>query len=271
MVHIFEYEDYKVFLKAWIKFQPSDGRGELRRMAQHLRVHPTLMSHIVNGPKDLSAEQAYELTLYLQLSEQETDYFIQLVQYSKAGTKNLQKHLDTKLKGMRRLSQDLVSKFENKIEMTDAQKGEFYSNWYYSAIHLATDLPDGGAVDSIAKALSLPKRMVKEKLDFLLRSGLCEVRDGRFRLGTAWTHVDARSPYVGTHHRNWRLKAMERHQDLSESELAATAQVSLSRKDSIEIRKKIVALIEDMKQIVTRSKADEIMALNVDWVRISQE
>ena len=135
-------------------------------MAIHLRVHPTLLSHIVNGPKDLSAEQSLDLTQYLNLSNHAAEYFFYLVQYSKAGTKNLQQHLQKKMNSLRKMSCDLSSKFENKIEMTDADRGEFYSNWYYSAVHLATDLPKGNTVEGIAETLSLPRRLVKEKMEF---------------------------------------------------------------------------------------------------------
>lgn len=270
MVQIFEFPEYKSFLREWIKSQPSQGRGELRRMAQHLRVHPTLMSHITKGPKDLSAEQAFEMSGYLSLSETEREYFLCLVQHAKAGTKNLQRHLESKLEDMRRKSQDLSSKFENKIEMTNAEKGEFYSNWQYAAIHLAIDLPKGATVEGIADALALPQQLVAEKIKFLARCGLCEIHSGKIRFGTPWTHVDAKSPFVGNHHRNWRLKAMERHPNLSDSELAVSAPVVLSKKDAQVFRKKLITLIEDLKEIVTESKSEVIMNFNLDWIKISE-
>jgi uncharacterized protein (TIGR02147 family) len=269
-IQIYEHETYKDFLRAWIQSQPAKGRGELRRMAQHLRVHPTLMSHILSGPKDLSAEQSFELTQYLQLSEPETRYFLCLVQHSKAGTKNLKKHLETDLKKMRVLSQDLSSKFENKVEMTEQEKGEFYSNWYYAAIHLASDLPHGGTVENIAAILALPKKLVKDKVEFLLRTGLCKIKDGEIRVGPAWTHIDARSTYVASHHRNWRLKAIERFHDISESELVVTAPVALSRNDALEFRKRILQLIDELKKTVSKSSSEEIMTFNLDWVRLSK-
>ena len=62
---------------------------------------------------------------------------------------------------------------------------------------------------------------------------------------------------------------MERYQDLSDRELVVTAPVVLSKADVLEFRKKIVLLIEDLKEIVTQSKSEEIMTLNIDWTRAS--
>ena len=58
-------------------------------MAQHLRVHPTLMSQIVNGTKEMSFEQAYELNGYLQLSGRELEFFLCFpVQHARAEQKS---------------------------------------------------------------------------------------------------------------------------------------------------------------------------------------
>ena len=41
---IFDYRDYKIYLAAWIKEQPKAGRGQLKKMADHLSISTTMIS-----------------------------------------------------------------------------------------------------------------------------------------------------------------------------------------------------------------------------------
>lgn len=64
---------------------PRRGRGELTKIAAALRVHPTFISQVFRGPRELSLEQAALLAYHLQLSEPEREFFIDLVGLSRAG------------------------------------------------------------------------------------------------------------------------------------------------------------------------------------------
>ena len=46
---VFEFRDYKAYLKAWIQRRPSKGRGEKSRMATHLRCHNTYLTQVLEG------------------------------------------------------------------------------------------------------------------------------------------------------------------------------------------------------------------------------
>jgi hypothetical protein len=51
------------------------------------------------------------------------------------------------------------------------------------------------------------------------------------------THIEDSSPLVARHHRNWRIKAMERHPVMKpKTELAYTAPMTLAESDVLKIR-----------------------------------
>src|SRR6185437_12471204 len=94
---IFEYQSYKKFTHDWVKTMPKNGHGQLRRIAKHLGISSVSVSHIFNGPRDLSEEQALELGDFFGLSEVETDYLLLLVRLERAGTHKLKEQIKRKI------------------------------------------------------------------------------------------------------------------------------------------------------------------------------
>ena len=91
-MNIYIYSNYSTFLRNYIKGLPKNGRGEINRIAENLRVHPTLVSQVLGGSKDFSLEQAHILSKYLGLNSMESDYFLLLVQKARAGTTDLKNY-----------------------------------------------------------------------------------------------------------------------------------------------------------------------------------
>jgi len=72
---------------------------------------------------------------------------------------------------------------------------------------------------------------------------------------------------VTRHHANWRLKALGRHEHLSERELAYTVPVSISKADQKVLREMLIQTIVKFQETVTASEPSEILAcLNIDWI-----
>lgn len=86
---IFEFQNYKAFIRSMITNHPDLGHGSIKKMAAALRVHPSLISQVLNGIKDLTSEQANDIAGFFCLSELETEYFLCLVDIERAGTTRL--------------------------------------------------------------------------------------------------------------------------------------------------------------------------------------
>jgi uncharacterized protein (TIGR02147 family) len=93
---IFDYTDYKAYVKDWLASQPRKGRGILRRMAEHLKMSSTMLSHVFQGDKHLSVEAVSDLVEFMGLGEDEFEYLLLLVLYGRAGSFNLQERLKKK-------------------------------------------------------------------------------------------------------------------------------------------------------------------------------
>ena len=59
MVVIYEFEDYKIYVKNVISEMPKKGRGQYKLLGEYLNVGSVVISQIFNSDKDLSNEQAF--------------------------------------------------------------------------------------------------------------------------------------------------------------------------------------------------------------------
>ena len=265
-MNIFDFKDYRAYLKSYIKNLPRKGRGELSKISKHLRVNTTLLSQIMSGLRDFSAEQAYSMSLYLGHVELEMDYFSLMVQIQRAGTADLKMHLEKKMEAIKAEALKLFKRISHEKRLNNHERSIFYSSWIYSAVHLFTSLDEKGAtIDEICRRFKLHKQKAIEITQFLLSTGLCTENMGRFSMRVQSTFVEKDSPYLLKHHSNWRIKAIQKSESLSDRELMYSGQFSLSREDFTVLREKLTALLNEFNKIVRASKAEEIASLNVDW------
>jgi uncharacterized protein (TIGR02147 family) len=268
-MQIFEYDHYKPYLKDWMKTQPRRGHGETQRLAEAIGVHPTLVSQVLRGDKELTLEQGMLAAEYLSLTEFETEYLLALIQLARSGNTALQKHFKKRLLAMKQDSLKVAKRIKKDRELNDVQKAQFYSDWIYSAIRLQTSIEGFKSVDKLAERFDLPRANVVAIAEFLQDAGLIEASAKGLQLGSQRTHLDPSSPFLRQHHTNWRLQALNRAPNLSEQELMFTAPMSVSHQDFLSIRGDLMDLIKTVFKIATDSKAETVACLNFDWFQVA--
>jgi len=265
---IYRYDNYKEYVRT--RLDAMSGRGRLKKLAAHLKIHTTRLSHILRGSSHFTSEHGYSLCQYLGLNPQETEYFLTLLAKERAGTMALKKHYATQAQEIRTKSQEIINRIPPEKILGEPEKAIFYSDWIYSAIRLATSISNHRDVESLADRFQIPRTRVQSVLDFLLSSGLCiRASDATIRMGPKSTHLESDSPLAKRHHTNWRLKAIQRHELLSSRELAYTCPVSIAKEDQAQIRERILQLIEGFIKTVNESAPEQqLSCLNIDWFEI---
>lgn len=268
-MRVFEFDNYKEFLTAWIENRPKKGRGELQKISKHLNIHSTMVSHIVRGDKHLSLEHGCSLAEYLGLNDLETNYFLTLIQFDRAGSHLLRKRIQKNLEELKNKSQQIKNRLPSSAELKEEDKAIFYSHWLYSALRLTTTIPEHDDRRKLLESFNFPANVVNEMLDFLLAKGLCVEENEQIKIGPSKTHLSKESPLVWKHHQNWRIKAFDRHQKLEDEELFFTSPLTISKKDMAVVREKIVQLIEQVSSVVDETEPERLACLNIDWVKIN--
>lgn len=267
-MNIFEYGDYKQFFRAWLKAQPKQGHGILRKLALILNVHTTMLTHIFRGNSHLNMEHAVKVTGFLGLDELETDYFINLVQKDRAGDQECRRYFEKQLTQIRGRASKLKNRLGKKNELDEQMRALFYSDWIYSSTHLLQLLPGMDHPRALAETLRIPLSEMRRVLAFLVEAGLSVEKNGRYRMGGTSTFLPADSPYARNFRRTWRLRVLEQSHDLRDEELAFTNPVLISREDFAKVRERIINCIKEFGQIAEPSPSEELACLNIDWVKV---
>lgn len=253
------------FLRAHLSRLPKGGRGELSRIARHLRVTTTLVSQIFAGQKCFTAEQAHALLPFLGLTGLEAEYFVYLVQWERAGTAELKKFWSRKMEELRQQSLQVVRRVSTDRALTEAERATFYSSPLFSAVRLYCSIEPGKSAEEISQRFGLSRTRTSKILKFLTETGLCVAAGSRYRMGAQKTHLESDSPHLPRHHANWRLKALQRSEGLARDELMYTAPVSLSQKDFRLLREEMVQFIQRFLEKVHASPAEEVACFQLDF------
>lgn len=249
---------------------PKNGRGEITRIASHLGVSPTLVSHIIAGDKWFTPEQAHALISYLGLVGIEADYFALMVQFERAGTASLKKYWKSKMEFLKEQHMKLSNRLPVDRHLSHAARAVFYSSPLYMMIRLYTSVGSNGkTIAEIANRFEQTTPKCTEAMKFLVDCGLCEERNGKYFMGQQKIHLEKSSPHLVRFQTDWRMKAINRGEDLTDSELMFTAPISLSKEDFEILRERTIEFIKHFLDTVHSSPAEEIACMNLDffWVK----
>lgn len=264
-MNIFEFTDYKAFLKAYMANLPKRGRGQSRKLADHLGVSSVVISQVLKADRHFTPEQALLTAQFFALDSLSSNYLIDLVQKARAGTVALTRHYERRLEQLRNESRSLKTKIVEHRNLSDQDKAVFYSNWFYSGVRLLTSIEGLNTVDAISEHFGLNRSSVAEILEFLVTRGLVIEKNGRFEMSVAATFVGAADKFVNGHRRNWRLKGLEKISQPSQEDLFYSSPCTLSIKDRARMREELAKLIESFSKRVANSTPETIVCLNIDW------
>jgi uncharacterized protein (TIGR02147 family) len=267
-MNIFDYKDHLKFLQKWIQFQPKGGYGIAKKMAEAIDISTVLMSQILNGTREMTVEQSFKITEFLQLNEIEQKYFLILVQKARAGYAQLKAHYEKEARLIKESAQEIKTRIPKGAELSSEAQAEFYSHWTYSAVRLLTSIPKYQTPEALSLYLDLPRPEILKILKFLCQNGLCIEKSGRFMMGSQRTHIDASSPYTTNRQVQWRLKGFERMNGKHQQDLFYTAPLTVSEKDLEKIRGLLLNFVQDLTKLVGESGAEEIACVNFDFFRL---
>jgi len=270
MISIFDFSDYRAFIKGRFAEMPKKGYGQSYKLAVYLGVHTTLVSQVLKNLKTLTLEQASMVCEFLGLTEMESEFFLLLVQMDRAGNEPLRKILKRQMQEMKKKSLELSSRLQSEKQLTEEKRAVFYSDWAYSAVRQMTAIKGYQNLDAIAEYFDFSTKQAKLILDFLLSAGLCKEEKGKIVVGPSSTHLESSSPWVRVHHTNWRQKALQEMKKEEAAKLHYTAPMTLSKSDALKIREMIVQFLEQVDKVIEPSPSEEQHCLNIDWFKVGK-
>lgn len=268
-MNLFELENYKTIIQSIMEEKRKTQKGVSRKLAEYLNVHPSMISQVLMGNKDFSEEQMMLVTEFLGLPQLESQYLLILLQQERAGSTKLKKYYGGMKAEVRKKALSIHERVIKNKTLSDKEKAIFYSNWLYPAVHLLSTLDKKPRFEEICERLDISAARAREILDFLIDHHMVVERDGVFSSGPVVTHLEKSSPFLPKHHTNWRLKAIQYSDKISDQELMYTASMSINKKDFAKVREEFLQSIQKMVKVVSHSPAEDIAQINLDffWIK----
>lgn len=263
---LFESRDYKAFLKRALDLREAQGRGQRSLLAKAAKCHTAYVSQVLNGPAHFSLEQADRINRFLGHSPSESNFFLTLIQFNRAGTPTLRQHFQEQLQILAEKQLNLRDRLQATSRLSEEDHVKFYSSWHNAAVHVLVSVPGCNTAEGISRYLGLPLSVVQDTLAYLESVGLVTRTKGlQYGIGKSHLHLDASSPMISRHHTNWRLQALRSLEVPRASDLHYSSVITASVEDSIRIREVLVKAIEQIRPIVRASKDEGAFSYCLDF------
>lgn len=264
IISIFDFTNYKRYLREKLELLSKKERGWKVRAAAHIGCQASYLSQILNGKPDLTLDQAHKLNQLFSHDKIESRFFILLVEYHRAVSPELKEFLNEQMQELMRTRFDLKKRLKNTEQISPEDMNKYYSTWFYSAIHIALAVADLQDAKSIANRFHLPVAVVISVIEFLEQAGLVEKDKGQYRFTKMRIHLDRESDFIQRHHINWRSQSLQSvEKNLAEDTHFSTV-FAATQQDFEKIKEIFLQAIESARTVIRSSPSEEVYSITLD-------
>jgi uncharacterized protein (TIGR02147 family) len=262
---IFEYNDYKNYIKERIADSPAKGRGVKLKLSEHLNCQTSFISQVLNGDPNFSLEQGIKLNTFFDHTKEEARYFILLLHNERAGSAELRQFVKEEMKEILDKRSDLKNRLDIKNSLKKVDQQVYYSSWHYACIHMMVAISEFQTPLAISKHLNLSREKTMEVLTFLEETGLAQKVGTRYEIGLTRIHLTKDSPQIQRHHSNWRMKAIGAIDENISANLHYSSIVSMSKADVPQVKEILIKSIEECRKVIRDSKEEKVQSICIDF------
>jgi len=264
------FTDYKTYILALEDQSKGFTKGFRRRLAEALECQAAFVTHVLGGRAHLSLEQGLRAARHFGLGKRQQKYFVTLIEHARAGTKELREHFEEQLVPLREELLDLKHNIEAGTHISEEAMAIYYSHWMYAAVHMLITIPKFQQMSAVAKALGLREHDARVAIEFLVGVGLASLKKDQLVPGQKQLHLSRESALISSHHTQWRLKAMDRLHLRREEDLHYSTVSSLSHKDFLALKTKMVEWVRTYTETIRESPEEELCSFTLDFYRLTE-
>ena len=270
MVSIYDYSDFRGYLKAGFAFEKMKNPSFSHRyLAQRLGLStPNLILLVIQGKRNLTPTIRFKLSAFFKHTKREALYFEHIVSFAQAKTHDERAmHYASML--------DLKRKI--KTAPIERQQYEYYSNWYNPVVRELVCAADfNGDFKTLAKRLSpqISPEQAKRSVDLLFDLGLIK-KDGKHFIQidplVSTGPVADSIAVAGFHRKTAQLAAESFDRHTRQERTITSCTVSLSeehfqmlKRESADLRKRALELA------VEPDSANRVYQLNIHLFPVSK-
>ncbi len=265
---IFDFKDYKPYLKLKLAQMGKGEKAFKRNTAKLIGCQPSYLSQILNGKPDLTLEQANKLNQRLLHDKSEAKFFIYLVEHSRANSHDLKDFFKEQMAELQTARFDLKKRLAATDQISKEHMDRYYSNWVYTAAHMALALPQIQNAAGLSKHLNIPVQMASEVISFLEASGLIVKTNEKYEFTKMRIHLDRDSHFIQRHHINWRSQSLQAVELNLTDNMHFSTLFAIQRSDFNQIKEIFLKSIEASRAIIRPSEPEEVFAITLDLFKV---
>ena len=269
-INIFQYLDYRLFLKDWFdlikKKRPHFSYRSFSRLAGFRS--PGMLQRVIDGERNLADESVTKCIGALKLNFQEADYFKNLVNYSRAENSEEKNFHYQKL---------LLSQKYNLLKPVKESKYSFYSAWYHPIVRELVIAKDfDGTSAWIAKRIkpNISVADVENSLHILERLGfIAKIGKNKWKqtFPLTTTGSDVQSLLIHEYHRNLLLITREVMSkiDLEKRDIS-TLVLGIQKSEVSKLKEKIREFRKEiLKLVANEAPTEEVYLMNIQLLPVT--
>ncbi len=263
----YSFDNYREVLK---KFLNADEkmRGMQARLSECLRCQSPFISHVLAGRNDFSLEQAEAAARFFSFSDDETEYFLELLSFNRAATVDLKTHFRKKLDRLRKEHFELQKRVKLDQKISFEEQARYYQSWEVAAIHIAVTIPQLQYPHKISEKLGIKETKVTKILQFLESKNFVKKSGTRYLPQNYQLHLGKSSPFLYQHHRNWRLASIDYLDTSYPNDVRYSGTFSCSKKDLPWFQEELTLLIQKFLERAKVSSEEHLCGLCLDFFRM---
>jgi uncharacterized protein (TIGR02147 family) len=269
-IDLFNYLDYRTFLKDWYAQQKKLQKGfSFRYFSEKAGFgSPNFLKRVIDGDRNLTESSLKSVIKGIGLNKQESDFFKKLVHYNQSETheeKNTYYH------------QVITSQKFSQLKPIERDQYEFCSTWYHPIVReLVVSQDYDGTPEWVAKTIrpSITPGLAKKSIELLQRLGFIkQEKDGKWVQTdpVVTTGAEAASLISLNYHKN--VLELVKHQltrtHPTERDVSALT-LGVKKGRLVQLKKKIQDFRKDILKMVSEdNEPEEVVLLSMQLLPVS--
>lgn len=242
-------------------------RGSVKAISAFIGCHPTYISQVLRGKAHLNHEQAILFCSHERLEEDEAEYFIDLLNRDRAGSKQAKAHFSRIIE--RKLSErnSVGKRAKLKPVLRETQEVRYFQSWTHHLVHAALQISGLSKPENLGKHLGLSAQQVLNSLQVLKDLNLAAENKNEWVVTEKSLHIAKSSPLNDSFHSNWRLNTSALlMKGLRTSEHTHFSSVfSIARSDTELIRETLLNTLQEVRGRMLNSRSERLFTLCLDY------
>lgn len=265
---IYEFSNYKSFLKEYIEVRKSIGSPlTYQEIASKLRIQKSYLSKVLNGDANLNRDQAFLLAEYINLKPDELIFLNLLIDYERSGLEENRAYLSKQIKNIQNEKTQSVDYLEKQVSnLSSNEIQEYYLLAETQLIHLSLSISKYQRDPrSLINDLRINEQTLNSSIDLLERLNFIEIKNKIIKLKKSNLHLSPNSPFFYQWQTQFKQKSIEWNKSLNpEDKYNFIASFTGEAKDKENIRIEFMKFLKKVEKIVSKSKSNELYQLNFD-------